>query len=137
MLDEVGHQVAEEVAFIPAVIRDEAFGVANVSPGVIQEVLEIEVPKDVSQLGSRIAQPNEDGHHGTCRGASHAFDVFEDAFSVKHLKGANIGDTFHATTFEDKVSKVVLAHVVVLIHGMLDFSFNQPPKRCLPCHPSG
>ena len=120
VLDVVCHKVAEKFAFVPAVIFQEPFGVANESPRVVQEILEVDAPKDVLKLFCGIAQTDKDGHHSTCRSASYALNVGENAFFVEHFKSAHVSDAFHTATLENEVFEMI-CHVVLFY--MVDIEF--------------
>ena len=78
-------------------------------------------------MSQRTAQGDEDGYHGSRRGACHAFYAAEDAFFFKHLKGANVGNAFDTAAFEDEVLEVVLVvgrKVNVLSYDFDGFDFS-------------
>jgi hypothetical protein len=97
----------EEVALVEAKILDHPLGVADDTPGVIEEVVEVQLLQDLLGFLQRIAQGEQDSVDGAGRGTAHALDVLEDLALVECLERTDVGDAFDASAFEDEVSEGV------------------------------
>ena len=84
IIRDTTRMLKEKVALVPAIVLQQAIGVANHAPVAIHEIVEVKAFEDLFQFSDAEAQSDEHGHESACRSACHAFDVFEDASLVEH-----------------------------------------------------